>query len=147
SKHSSAYCLPIAAARWVDSSPSWTSPTDLRARRPVWLPASSAMPPFICWVPPVRCWARLLSSPAALRQLYCHIATLSRSTRMSRIFISGSSTGLGLMAAKLLVQQGHQVVLHARNANRAEDIRRELPEAEAIVRGDLETIAGAQDVA
>jgi len=66
---------------------------------------------------------------------------------MSRIFISGSSTGLGLMAADLLVSQGHQVVLHARNANRAEDVRRELPEAEAVVRGDLETIAGAQDVA
>ena len=66
---------------------------------------------------------------------------------MSRIFISGSSTGLGLMAADLLVSQGHQVVLHARNADRAEDTRRELPEAEAVVRGDLETIAGAQDVA
>jgi len=66
---------------------------------------------------------------------------------MSRIFISGSSTGLGLMAADLLVNQGHQVVLHARNANRAEDIRRELPKAEAVVRGDVETVAGAQDVA
>jgi NAD(P)-dependent dehydrogenase (short-subunit alcohol dehydrogenase family) len=46
---------------------------------------------------------------------------------MSRIFISGSSTGLGLMTAELLVQQGHQVVLHARNANRAEDAQRALP--------------------
>ncbi|WP_367897277.1 SDR family NAD(P)-dependent oxidoreductase [Enterobacter vonholyi] len=63
---------------------------------------------------------------------------------MSRIFISGSSTGLGLMAAELLVQQGHQVVLHARNANRAEDALRALPQAEAVVVGDLETIAGAR---
>lgn len=46
---------------------------------------------------------------------------------MSRIFISGSSTGLGLMAAELLVQQGHDVVLHARNINRAKDARRALP--------------------
>ncbi|WP_128602764.1 SDR family NAD(P)-dependent oxidoreductase, partial [Pantoea wallisii] len=38
---------------------------------------------------------------------------------MSRIFITGSSTGLGLMAAELLVEQGHSVVLHARNAARA----------------------------
>ena len=38
---------------------------------------------------------------------------------MSRIFISGSSAGLGLMAGQLLVSQGHQVVLHARNAVRA----------------------------
>ena len=66
---------------------------------------------------------------------------------MSRIFISGSSTGLGLMAADLLVSQGHKVVLHARNADRAEDARRELPKAEAVVVGDVETIAGARDVA
>jgi len=66
---------------------------------------------------------------------------------MSRIFISGSSTGLGLMAAELLVSQGHRVVLHARNADRAEDARQALPEAEGIVTGDLSTIAGAKDVA
>jgi NAD(P)-dependent dehydrogenase (short-subunit alcohol dehydrogenase family) len=66
---------------------------------------------------------------------------------MSRIFISGSSTGLGLMAGELLARQGHQVVLHARNANRAEDARRALPGAEAIVVGDIGTIAGAKDVA
>ena len=66
---------------------------------------------------------------------------------MSRIFISGSSTGLGLMAGELLSSQGHQVVLHARNANRAEETKRALPQAEAVVVGDIETIAGAKDVA
>ena len=66
---------------------------------------------------------------------------------MSRIFISGSSTGLGLMAGELLVQQGHQVVLHARNAARAEDARLALPRAQAVVEGDLDTIAGAMAVA
>jgi NAD(P)-dependent dehydrogenase (short-subunit alcohol dehydrogenase family) len=66
---------------------------------------------------------------------------------MSRIFISGSSTGLGLMAGELLASQGHRVVLHARNAERAEDARRALPEAEAVVVGDLETIAGAKEIA
>src|SRR5262245_43741246 len=66
---------------------------------------------------------------------------------MARIFISGSSTGLGLMAGQLLAQQGHQVVLHARNAGRADDARRALPTAEAIVTADLETIAGATDAA
>ena len=64
---------------------------------------------------------------------------------MSRIFISGSSTGLGLMAGELLVSKGHQVVLHARNANRAEETRRALPQAEAVVVGDIETIAGAKE--
>ncbi|THD59127.1 SDR family NAD(P)-dependent oxidoreductase [Phenylobacterium sp.] len=66
---------------------------------------------------------------------------------MSRIFISGSSTGLGLMAGERLASQGHAVVLHARNADRAEDARRALPQAEAVVTGDIETIAGAKDVA
>jgi NADP-dependent 3-hydroxy acid dehydrogenase YdfG len=66
-----------------------------------------------------------------------------RNIIMSRIFISGSSAGLGLMAANLLANKGHSVVLHARNAERAEAARRELPRAEAFVVGDVETIAGA----
>jgi NAD(P)-dependent dehydrogenase (short-subunit alcohol dehydrogenase family) len=66
---------------------------------------------------------------------------------MARIFISGSSDGLGLMAGRLLAEQGHEVVLHARNAARADDARRALPQAGAVVVGDLETIAGAKDVA
>jgi NAD(P)-dependent dehydrogenase (short-subunit alcohol dehydrogenase family) len=66
---------------------------------------------------------------------------------MSRVFISGSTTGLGLMAGELLASQNHQVVLHARNAERAEDARRALPKAEAVLVGDVETIAGAKDVA
>jgi NAD(P)-dependent dehydrogenase (short-subunit alcohol dehydrogenase family) len=66
---------------------------------------------------------------------------------MARIFISGSSTGLGLMAGQLLINQGHQVVLHARNAARADAAKSSLPRAAAIVEGDLETIAGAKQVA
>src|ERR1700751_1341242 len=66
---------------------------------------------------------------------------------MSRIFISGSSPGRGLMAADLLDGKGHSVVLHARNAKRAEETRQELPRAEAIVIGDIETITGAKDLA
>jgi NAD(P)-dependent dehydrogenase (short-subunit alcohol dehydrogenase family) len=66
---------------------------------------------------------------------------------MSRIFISGSSTGLGMMAAHRLADRGHEVVLHARSARRAEEARRELPHAKEIVVGDLETIAGAKQVA
>jgi NAD(P)-dependent dehydrogenase (short-subunit alcohol dehydrogenase family) len=66
---------------------------------------------------------------------------------MSRIFISGSTNGLGLMAGELLTSQGHGVVLHARNTDRAEDARRALPKAEAVVVGDVETIAGAKDIA
>lgn len=70
-----------------------------------------------------------------------------RRITVSRIFISGSSTGLGLMAGELLINQGHKVVLHARNAGRAEDAKRALPGAGAVVQGDLETITGAKEVA
>lgn len=66
---------------------------------------------------------------------------------MSRILITGSSEGLGLMAGRLLTEQGHEVVLHARNAARAEDARRGLPEAKAVVEGDVATLAGMRAVA
>jgi NAD(P)-dependent dehydrogenase (short-subunit alcohol dehydrogenase family) len=66
---------------------------------------------------------------------------------MAKIFISGSSTGLGLMTGRLLVEQGHQVVLHGRNAARSSDARRQLPQALAVITGDLSTVRGARDVA
>jgi NAD(P)-dependent dehydrogenase (short-subunit alcohol dehydrogenase family) len=66
---------------------------------------------------------------------------------MARVFITGSSAGLGLMASELLVEQGHRVVLHARNAARADDARRWLPQAEAVVVGDLSSVAGARSAA
>lgn len=65
---------------------------------------------------------------------------------MSRIFISGSSAGLGLMAAELLANQGHKIVLHGRDANRIEEAQRLVPNAEAVI-GDIETMAGAKNVA
>jgi NAD(P)-dependent dehydrogenase (short-subunit alcohol dehydrogenase family) len=66
---------------------------------------------------------------------------------MSRIFITGSSEGLGLMAGQRLVEQGHRVVLHARNGNRAEDARAGLPNVEAVVEGDVSTLTGIRRVA
>jgi len=66
---------------------------------------------------------------------------------MARVFVTGSSSGLGLMAGELLVEQGHRVVLHARNPARADETRRALPQAEAVVVGDLASVAGARGVA
>lgn len=66
---------------------------------------------------------------------------------MARIFITGSSDGLGLMTGQYLAEQGHRVVLHARNEHRAENTRAALPEAEAVLIGDLSTLAAMQDVA
>ncbi|THD49077.1 MAG: SDR family NAD(P)-dependent oxidoreductase [Bradyrhizobium sp.] len=66
---------------------------------------------------------------------------------MARILVTGSSTGLGLMAGALLAGRGHRVTLHARDAARAEDARRALPQAEAVIAGDLARLAGARAVA
>lgn len=51
------------------------------------------------------------------------------------------------MAAALLVEADHQVVLHARNEQRAADARAGVPRAEAVVIGDLSSIAATRDVA
>ena len=66
---------------------------------------------------------------------------------MARVFITGSSAGLGLMVGRLLVEQGHKVVLHARSEARAEDAWAALPQAGAVLVGDLSTLAAMRDVA
>ncbi len=66
---------------------------------------------------------------------------------MSRVLITGSSDGLGLMAARLLVADGHSVTLHARNQARADDTRAALPEADGVIVGDLSQLAGMRQVA
>jgi NAD(P)-dependent dehydrogenase (short-subunit alcohol dehydrogenase family) len=49
------------------------------------------------------------------------------------VLVTGSTTGLGLAAGTELVESGHDVVLHARNRRRAED----MPLKSAVVIGDL----------
>jgi len=66
---------------------------------------------------------------------------------MSRVFITGSSDGLGLMTGRLLAEWGHRITLHARNQARAADTRRALPQAAAIVIGDVSTIGEMRSVA
>jgi NAD(P)-dependent dehydrogenase (short-subunit alcohol dehydrogenase family) len=66
---------------------------------------------------------------------------------MTRVLITGSADGLGLMAGAILARQGHAVTLHARSGRRAEDARRALPSAETVITGDLAPIAGMRQVA
>jgi len=66
---------------------------------------------------------------------------------MARVFITGSSDGLGKMAGQLLVEQGHRVVLHARNEARARDARAAVRKAESVVVGDLASIEEVRSVA
>ena len=56
---------------------------------------------------------------------------------MARIFITGSSDGLGQLAAKKLVDMGHRVVLHGRNEDRGKDALNQVPGAEKVLSADL----------
>jgi NAD(P)-dependent dehydrogenase (short-subunit alcohol dehydrogenase family) len=51
------------------------------------------------------------------------------------------------MAAQLLVERGHKVVLHARNERRGQESLRAVPGAETVVIGDLASIAQTRGVA
>ena len=66
---------------------------------------------------------------------------------MARVFITGSSDGLGRMAAQLLIEQGHTTVLHARSPQRGEEAMSAVPGAETVVIGDLTSIAQTRHVA
>ena len=56
---------------------------------------------------------------------------------MSRIFITGSTDGLGLAAARTLMDEGHEVILHARSPTRAAVLANIAARAAGIVVGDL----------
>ena len=59
---------------------------------------------------------------------------------MARIFITGSADGLGKLAAKVLINQGHEVVLHARSTQRAREALDSVTGAENVVIADLSDI-------
>src|SRR6478672_1160207 len=66
---------------------------------------------------------------------------------MSLVFVTGSSDGLGRMAAQLLVEQGHRVVLHARNEARGKEALAAVPGAEGVLTADLSSIRQTRDLA
>ncbi len=66
---------------------------------------------------------------------------------MAKIFITGSTDGLGLLAAQMLVEEGHEVVLHARNTARAKEAKQLLPEAKAVLIADLSGIEATKQLA
>jgi NAD(P)-dependent dehydrogenase (short-subunit alcohol dehydrogenase family) len=66
---------------------------------------------------------------------------------MARVFITGSADGLGQLSARLLIEQGHKVVLHARNAERAREASKKTPGAETVLTGDLSNIEEIKQLA
>ena len=66
---------------------------------------------------------------------------------MSRIFITGSTDGLGRAAAAVLMGDGHDVVLHGRNRERASALGDLAPGAAGVVIGDLSSAAETRELA
>src|SRR6516165_3531535 len=64
-----------------------------------------------------------------------------------RIFITGSTDGLGRAAAGALVGEGHDVVLHARTRERAAALSGLASDAAGVVIGDLSSAAETREVA
>jgi len=66
---------------------------------------------------------------------------------MSRIFITGSTDGLGYAAARTLIEEGHEVLLHARSQGRTTVLSELAPQSLGIVIGDLSSSAETHKVA
>ena len=66
---------------------------------------------------------------------------------MSRVLVTGSTDGIGLESARQLLEAGHDVVAHARDDQRATDVRGRLPGLRDVVVGDLTSLAQTRDLA
>jgi len=66
---------------------------------------------------------------------------------MAIVFITGSTDGLGRAAAQSLIDNGHQMVLHARSADRASAFAEFASRAAGVVIGDLRSAAEVKSIA
>lgn len=76
------------------------------------------------------------------------LVSFAQKARVRRIFITGSTDGIGRGAAIALMREGHRVVLHARSEERAAKAFADLaPKAAGIVIGDLASAEQTRSVA
>ncbi len=66
---------------------------------------------------------------------------------MAGVLVTGSADGLGRAAAQTLLEQGHEVVVHARNRDRLRAVRDLLDRGAAAVVGDLSDLEQTRGVA
>lgn len=66
---------------------------------------------------------------------------------MSRVFITGSTDGLGYAAARALLDQGHEVLLHARSGERGSAVADVASKSLGVVYGDLSSAAETNNLA
>jgi NAD(P)-dependent dehydrogenase (short-subunit alcohol dehydrogenase family) len=66
---------------------------------------------------------------------------------MRRILITGSTDGLGRAAARTLMDEGHEVILHARSSARASALADLKPRSAGVVIGDLSSAVETRSIA
>jgi NAD(P)-dependent dehydrogenase (short-subunit alcohol dehydrogenase family) len=66
---------------------------------------------------------------------------------MVTVLVTGSTDGIGRQTALDLIGSGHRVVVHARNDQRAEQVRATVPDLAGVVVGDLASLTGTRAVA
>ena len=96
-----------------------------------------------------------LAGPAAIIRSSGHLpgadryqhTTDGRIIPVPRIFITGSTDGLGRAAAGVLVGEGHDVVLHARSRERSAALSDLAADAAGVVIGDLSSAAETRELA
>ncbi|MFS2221410.1 SDR family NAD(P)-dependent oxidoreductase [Pantoea sp. B65] len=64
-----------------------------------------------------------------------------------RVLITGSTSGLGFMAANMLAKQGHHVTVHGRSKQRTQEVLQKIPEAEGGVYGDFASLKQVRSLA
>lgn len=66
---------------------------------------------------------------------------------MARIFVTGSTDGLGLATAQSLLDAGHEVIVHARSERRLSAVKGLVDRGAVGVVGDLSDMAQTRDLA
>jgi len=66
---------------------------------------------------------------------------------MARVFITGSADGLGRLTAQTLLDDGHEVIVHARNSDRLKAVQDLVDCGAAVVVGDLADIEQTRGIA
>lgn len=74
-------------------------------------------------------------------------STEQRAGRKARVFITGSADGLGHAAAKTLLAQGHDVVVHVRSQARLPAVKELVSQGAVATIGDLSELAQIRDLA
>ena len=87
------------------------------------------------------------SSPVNSRKEHMSATSPSKTTRKARVFITGSADGLGHAAAKTLLADGYQVVVHVRSQARLTAVRDLVDQGAIATIADLSDFAQTRDLA